>query len=72
MKKIEYTPRVSAIAVLLIWLSGFIANTSLIVLMCIYCFKAESTAFFIVLGIAEIVLIATGITILKEIRHENN
>lgn len=71
MKKIEYTPKLSFIIGLTILGLGFTACTSLIVLTCIYAWKAESTLFLVILALCEILFCITTISIVKEYKAIN-
>ena len=66
MKKIAYTPKLSFIIGLTILGLGFTACTSLIVLTCIYAWKAESTLFIIILALCEIIFCVVAVNIVKE------
>ena len=66
MKKIEYTPKLSFIIGLTILGLGFIACTSLIVLICMFAWRAESTLFLIILALCEILFCIIAVNIVKE------
>lgn len=66
MKKIEYTPKLSFIIGLTMIGLGFAACTSLIVLTCIFAWKAESTLFLIILALCEILFCIVAVSIIKE------
>lgn len=66
MKKIEYTPKLSFIIGLTMLGLGFATCTSLIVLTCIFAWKAESTLFLIILALCEIVFCIVATSIIRE------
>ena len=71
MKKIEYTPKLSFIIGLTILGLGFTACTSLIVLTCIYAWKAESTLFIVILALCEILFCVSAVDVVKEYKITN-
>ena len=66
MKKIAYTPKLSFIIGLTMLGLGFTACTSLIVLTCIFAWKAESTLFLIILALCEVMFCIVATTIIRE------
>lgn len=68
MKKITLTPKASMIIGLLLIGISLISNTTLLILMSIYCWKANSTLFFIILSISEIILLGTAYAIIKDMK----
>lgn len=66
MKKIANTPKLSFIIGLTMIGLGFTACTSLIVLTCMFAWKAESTLFLIILTLCEIMFCGVAATIIKE------
>ena len=66
MKKIANTPKLSFIIGLTMIGLGFTACTSLIVLTCIFAWKAESTLFLIILTLCEIMFCVVATTIIRE------
>lgn len=66
MKKIENTPKLSFIIGLTMLGLGFTACTSLIVLTCMFAWKAESTLFLIILALCEIMFCVVAASIIKE------
>ena len=66
MKKIEYTPKLSFIIGLTMIGLGFATCTSLIVLTCIFAWKAESTLFLIILALCEVMFCIVATTIIRE------
>ena len=71
MKKIAYTPKLSFIIGLTMIGLGFTACTSLIVLTCIYAWKAESTLFLIIFVLCEILFCAAAVSTVKEYKATN-
>ena len=71
MKKIEYTPKLSFIIGLTTLGLGFTACTTLIVLTCIFAWKAESTLFLVILALCEILFCIAAISIIKEYKVIN-
>ena len=66
MKKIENTPKLSFIIGLTMIGLGFTACTTLIVLTCIFAWKAESTLFLVILALCEILFCVVAVNIVKE------
>lgn len=66
MKKIEYTPKLSFIIGLTTLGLGFTACTSLIVLTCMFAWKAESTLFLIILALCEAIFCVVAASSIKE------
>lgn len=66
MKKIANTPKLSFIIGLTMIGLGFTACTSLIVLTCMFAWKAESTLFLIILALCEVIFCIVAASIIKE------
>ena len=66
MKKIANTPKLSFIIGLTMIGLGFTACTSLIVLTCMFAWKAESTLFLIILTLCEVLFCVVAASIIKE------
>ena len=71
MKKIENTPKLSFIIGLTMLGLGFTACTSLIVLTCIFAWRAESTLFLIILALCEILFCVVTVSVIKEYKTIN-
>lgn len=71
MKKIENTPKLSFIIGLTMMGLGFTACTSLIVLTCMFAWKAESTLFLVILALCEILFCIVAANIIKEYKVIN-
>ena len=71
MKKIAYTPKLSFIIGLTMIGLGFTACTTLIVLTCIFAWKAESTFFLVILALCEIIFCIAAASIIKEYKVIN-
>lgn len=66
MKKIENTPKLSFIIGLTMLGLGFTACTLLIVLTCLFAWKAESTLFLVILALCEILFCVVAASIIRE------
>lgn len=66
MKKIAYTPKLSFIIGLTMLGLGFTACTSLIVLTCMFAWKAENALFLIILALCEVIFCIVAKSIIRE------